>query len=56
MYITDGTLMTLTHISLASLFFSGGGGVEGGGDIGKRHSPRYDAAEQGIPSGTILFA
>ena len=25
-------------------------------DIGKQFSPRYDAAEPGIPSGAILFA
>ena len=36
----------LTHISLASLLW----------DIGKRYSPRCDAAERGVPSGAILFA
>ena len=36
----------LTHISLASLLL----------DIGKQNSPRCDAAERGVPSGTILFA
>ena len=25
-------------------------------DIGKQYSPRCDAAERGVPSGTILFA
>ena len=36
----------LTHLSLASLLW----------DICKQDSPRCDAAERGIPSGTILFA
>ena len=36
----------LTHISLASLLW----------DIGKQYSPRYDAAQRGVPSGAILFA
>ena len=36
----------LTHLSLASLLW----------DIGKQNSPRCDAAERGVPSGTILFA
>ena len=25
-------------------------------DIGKQYSPRYDAAERGVPSGAFLFA
>ena len=37
---------SLTHISLASLLW----------DIGKQHSPGWDAAERGVPSGVILFA
>ena len=37
---------TLTHLSLASLLW----------DIGKQNSPRWDAAERGVPSGAILFA
>ena len=36
----------LTHLSLASLLW----------DIGKQHSPRWDAAESDVPSGAILFA
>ena len=36
----------LTHISLASLLW----------DIGKQNNPRCDAAERGVPSGTILVA
>ena len=36
----------LTHLSLASLLW----------DIGKQNSPRWDAAERGVPSGAILFA
>ena len=36
----------LTPISLASLLW----------DIGKQNSPRWDAAEGGVPSGAILFA
>ena len=36
----------LTHLSLASLLW----------DISKQNSPRCDAAERGVPSGTILFA
>ena len=36
----------LTHLSLASFLW----------DIGKQHSPRWDAAERGIPSGAVLFA
>ena len=36
----------LTHLSLASVLW----------DIGKQNSPRYDAAERGVPSGAILFA
>ena len=39
-------LTILTHLSLGSLLW----------DIGKQHSPRYDAAERGVPSGAILFA
>ena len=39
-------LFVLTHLSLASLLW----------DIGKQNSPRCDAAERGVPSGTILFA
>ena len=37
---------TITHLSLASLLW----------DIGKQNSPRCDAAERGVPSGTVLFA
>ena len=50
--------MTLTHISLASFilfFFLGGGGGGVRGDIGKRHSPRCDAAEHGIYLGIHVF-
>ena len=36
----------LTHLSLASLLW----------DIGKQHSPRWDATECGLLSGAILFA
>ena len=36
----------LTRLSLSSLLW----------DIGKQNSPRCDAAERGVPSGTILFA
>ena len=36
----------LTHISLASFLL----------DIGKQNSPRFNAAERGVPSGGILFA
>ena len=36
----------LTHIRLESLLW----------DIGKQDSPRCDAAERGVPSGSILFA
>ena len=35
----------LTNISLVSFLW----------DIGKQHSPRWDAAERGVPSGAILF-
>ena len=38
--------LILTHLSLASLLW----------DIGKQNSPRWDAAERGVPSGAILFA
>ena len=36
----------VTHLSLTSFLW----------DIGKQYSPRYDAAEHGVPSGVILFA
>ena len=36
----------LTHISLASFLW----------DIGKEYSPKWDAAERGVPSVAILFA
>ena len=36
----------LSHLSLASLLW----------DIGKQNSPRWDAAERGVPSGANLFA
>ena len=36
----------LTHLSLASFLW----------DVGKQYSPRWDAAERGVPSGAILFA
>ena len=39
-------LSNLTHLSLASLLWH----------IGKQNSPRWDAAERGIPSEAILFA
>ena len=35
----------LTHLSLVSLLC----------DIGKQHSPRFDATERGVPSRAILF-
>ena len=38
--------LILTHLSLASLLW----------DMGKQNSPRWDAAERGVPSGAILFA
>ena len=38
--------LDLTHLSLKSLLW----------DIGKQNSPRWDAAERGVPSGAILFA
>ena len=36
----------LTHIGLASIIWV----------IGIQYSPRWDATERGVPSGTILFA
>ena len=46
--LLTGSLMNrrLTHLSLTSLLW----------DIGKKNSPRCDAAECGVPSGAILFA
>ena len=38
--------INLTHLSLVPLLW----------DIGKQYSPRCDDAEQGVPSGAILFA
>ena len=38
--------LIFTHLSLASFLW----------DMGKQHSPRWDAAERGVPSGAILFA
>ena len=45
-YMKGHEIAISTHISLASLLW----------DIGKQNSPRCDAAERGVPSGTILFA
>ena len=39
------SIAQLTRISLASFLW----------DTGEQHSPRWDAAERGVPSGAILF-
>ena len=41
----DKKVSGLTHLSLVSLVWG----------IGKQNSPRYDAAERGVPSGAIQF-
>ena len=43
---------SLTHLSPASFLWD----IGKHHSTGKHHSPRCDAAERGIPSGTILFA
>ena len=44
-WMVNLNLFDLTHLSLASLLW----------DIAKQNSPRWDAAERGVPSGAILF-
>ena len=41
-----GLNLDSTHLRLASILW----------DIGKQQSPRWDAAERGVPSGAFLFA